>query len=132
MNIKDYLGKMQELDDKDTIYSKKPESVTHIIPPKEVVPKQKIKLNLFKEPKLSDEELLFKQSGTAEAKKALWLDYYRRALTSKKVNSIAKAMKQGKFMITSTDEVVILPDMDVSGSSNDLLGKQWLNNKRGD
>lgn len=131
MSLKDYLERLQEQDDSNTVYSATPETITKIIPPK-AEPKKRLKLNLFKKPEEDEETRLFKLSGTDEIKKGLWIDYYRRALSSKKKNSLVEAMKKGRFIVTSKDEIFILPEMDVSGNSNDLLSKTWLNNKRRD
>ena len=86
------------------------------------------------QPKKNKEELeierveqLFKNSGTDISKRAIWYEYYNRALASKKKNSVVERTKQGKFMITSENELYILPDYDVvSNSAHDILDDKWL------
>lgn len=74
-------------------------------------------------------EELFRQSGTSISKRSLWYDYYEKAKTSRKKNSIVDRMKEGKFAITVDNQVLILPDHEIRNkSSSQLLGEKWLKN----
>lgn len=89
--------------------------------PAQVVPQKKTEEQMVEE--------LFAKSGTSIAKRAVWYDYYEKAKTSRKKNSIVDRMKQGKFAITVDNQVLILPDYDIQHKSSlQLLGEKWLDN----
>ena len=93
---------------------------------------QQPKTQQKQQPKLSEEEIveeLFIQSGTSMTKRAIWFEYYEKAKSSRKKNSIVDRMKEGKFAITIDNQVLILPDHDIRNkSSSQLLGEKWLHN----
>ena len=84
------------------------------------------------QPKMTEEDMveeLFRRSGTSMTKRSVWYDYYEKAKTSRKKNSIVDRMKEGKFAITFDNQVLILPDHDIQHkSSSQLLGEKWLKN----
>lgn len=105
-------------------------------PVEKPVLKQQDKPKVEPKPKLTKEEIeqakaeeMFRKSGTAQSKRALWFEYYEKAKSSRKKNSVVERLKIGKFAITSNNEVLILPDYDVMGkSSTDILHDKWIRN----
>jgi len=78
-------------------------------------------------PQLSEEDRLFLASGTEISKKPKWLEVYRQAKASRKVNPYVDRCKIGKFIITDTNEVLILPDYNVVGKDPDaILRDKWF------
>jgi len=181
MSVQDFIKKLKEQDDAETIYSKVPDYPTKLIPPekahttaeipsctriippdtptkikfkfnvgssnqtKEVevkstlqqVPKKETRVERRPEkptPKknLTDEEIaydLFRQTGTNKEKWQIWYDYYVKAKSSRKQNSVVEQMKRGRFAITTDNQVLILPDYDLRKKSvNDILADKWLHN----
>ena len=123
-NIQSFIQKLKEQNDEDTVYSKPTEDSIKVIPPEKTVKKEiRFKINKDKE----KEEQLFKLSETPESKKEKWLEYYHRALVSKKKNSVVERMKQGKFMITESEEVIIQPDYDTKDkTTRQILKERWF------
>ena len=82
------------------------------------------------EEKVTEEALaeeLFKRSGTSLSKKSVWVDYYEKGKSSRKQNSVAMAVKQGRFAITDDNTILILPEYDWYGKSTaDILHDKWL------
>lgn len=78
-------------------------------------------------PKMSEEDELFLKSGTEISKKPKWIEVYRQAKASRKVNPYVDRCKIGKFIITDTNEVLILPDYNVVGKDPDaILRDKWF------
>lgn len=126
-NLKDYLSRLQEQDEEDIIYSKPQENTTHIIPPEDKPSKPKLNLSLKKK---SEEEVLFEKSRTPISKKEIWIQYYKKALVSRKQNSYVTTMREGRFTINEKDEVLLLPKLEVvDKSSNEILSMSWLNSE---
>lgn len=74
-------------------------------------------------------EMLFKASGTAINKRVAWYEYYERAKTSRKKNSVVDAIKEGRFAITMDNKVLILPHYDFKAkTTNDILKDKWIKN----
>lgn len=72
-------------------------------------------------------EDIFYSTGTEESKKALWLDYFEKAKTSRKSNPIVDRMKVGRFTITPDNKVLLLPDYDIVGKDpDDVLKDKWF------
>ena len=70
---------------------------------------------------------LFLASGTETSKKSLWIEYYQKAKSSRKQNIIVEKMREGRFMITFDNKVLILPDYDVVNKDpDDILKDHWL------
>jgi hypothetical protein len=70
---------------------------------------------------------LFISSGTELSKKAIWVDYYKQALSSRKKNVIVDRMRIGRFTITPDNKVLILPDYDIVGKDpDDVLKDKWF------
>lgn len=90
-------------------------------PIKEVVEKP---IEVKKEP---DIEYLFNRSETDISKKEIWVETYLKAQKSVKTNSIAKALKSGRFTITKDSKIEILPEYDIyKKSSSDILNDRWI------
>lgn len=76
--------------------------------------------------KPSDEEL-FINSGTESSKRNIWLEYYQKAKSSRKVNPIVERMRIGRFTITPDNKVLLLPDYDIVGKDPDaVLKDKWF------
>ena len=104
-----------------------------IVKPQEIIkpqPKPKVQTPVKSQviqPK-NDIEILFERSGTDISKKELWFDYYEKAKTSRKQNSIVERIRAGKFAITYDNQVLMLPDYDLYQKSvNEILQDKWLN-----
>ena len=79
------------------------------------------------EPKQLTPDELFARSGTEIGKQDLWLDYYNKALASRKDNPVVERMRLGRFTITPDDKVMILPDYDVVGKDpDDIIKDKWF------
>ena len=143
-HIEDFLKALK--DDKDVVYSKpKEENIQIILPDKpklkfkskpivieeEEVPTE-IELPTKQETKLTVDdvksEALFKKSGTPLEKKSLWMSVYEDAAKSKKTTYDIELKRQGKFAITSDNEILLLPKNYevVHKSVNEILTDKWL------
>lgn len=81
-------------------------------------------IEIKKEP---DIEYLFNRSETDISKKEIWVETYLKAQKSVKTNSIAKALKSGRFTITKDSKIEILPEYDIyKKSSSDILNDRWI------
>lgn len=135
MTLKDYMQRIRETDDSDTVFSKVQSDKTKIIPPENEVleDKKKIVLNIKIGKKkentltLTDKEKeLFLISNTDEEKRDIWVEYYRKAVRSKKDNFYVSAMRQGLFKITEKNKVAILLNLDNGSTSTEILSKKWF------
>ena len=72
-------------------------------------------------------EKLFIDSGTEIGKKAIWIEYYQKALVSRKQNIATEKMKKGKFLITPDNKILLLPD-NYNGNldPDDMLKTSWV------
>lgn len=109
-------------DDNTPIVEEKPKQV--VKPSYKQEQQQKQSQN--KQSDIDQVEQLFRRSGTSISKKDEWYKYYQQAQASKKQNSVAIRMKQGKFAIASNGDVLILPDYDVRKDSDEILKDTWL------
>lgn len=79
------------------------------------------------EPKQLTDEDIFNSTGTEYSKKAMWLEYFEKAKTSRKSNPIVDRMKIGRFTITPDNKVLLLPDYDIVGKDpDDVLKDKWF------
>lgn len=75
---------------------------------------------------ITDEQLFIK-SGTELSKRAIWMDYFAKAKSSKKSNEVVNRMKLGRFTITPDNKVLLLPDYDIVGKDpDDVLRDKWF------
>lgn len=112
-------------------------------PKQEVVKKPQVKekveeKKVVEEPKKSvatqpeiveepDVDLLFLKSETSVDKKAAWMEYYEKALRSKKDNAVTDKLRRGRFRILDDGSFIILPDLDTyQKSSKTLLEENWF------
>ena len=112
-------------------------------PKQEVVKKPQVKekveeKKVIEEPKKSvatqpeiveeqDVDLLFLKSETSVDKKAAWMEYYEKALRSKKDNAVTDKLRRGRFRILDDGSFIILPDLDTyQKSSKMLLEENWF------
>ena len=74
-------------------------------------------------------ELLFKESGTPEIKKAIWKEIYQKALASKARNHTSDTIRSGRFYISMNDEILLLPKYDMRNKTADeIFQDKWLKN----
>jgi hypothetical protein len=74
-----------------------------------------------------DVDLLFLKSETSVDKKAAWMEYYEKALRSKKDNAVTDKLRRGRFRILDDGSFIILPDLDTyQKSSKTLLEENWF------
>lgn len=74
-----------------------------------------------------DVDLLFLKSETSIDKKAAWMEYYEKALRSKKDNAVTDKLRRGRFRILDDGSFIILPDLDTyQKSSKTLLEENWF------
>lgn len=74
-----------------------------------------------------DVDLLFLKSETAVDKKAAWMEYYDKALRSKKDNAVTDKLRRGRFRILDDGSFIILPDLDTyQKSSKMILEENWF------
>ena len=97
---------------------------------KEENSKQKINTNI-------NIKQMFIESGTDVSKKDKWLEYYNKAVNSKKDNIVTNKLRKGRFRVKlDTEEPGIIPSMpDVeilsdyntyNKSANQILDDKWL------
>lgn len=151
-----FLQKLKEEDDKDVVYSKKPDEATKLIPPIEEEPTYKKELKEFKislgskeetkeKPKKVEEKEkekpqekpkeklkvnpaleLFNKSGTEEKFKNKWLETYEKAKSSRKTNSVAQSLKAGNFFITDQGTFIKPSYNTHNKTSDDMLKERWV------
>ena len=74
-------------------------------------------------------ELLFKESGTPEIKKAIWKEIYQKALASRTKNHTSDTIRAGRFYISMNDEILLLPKYDMRNKTADeIFQDKWLKN----
>ena len=91
---------------------------------------EKPKKSIITQPEIVEEldvDLLFLKSETSVDKKAAWMEYYEKALRSKKDNAVTDKLRRGRFRILDDGSFIILPDLDTyQKSSKTLLEENWF------